>query len=128
MWGRLAALVAVFVGCASASPESPPVEEKTEEDTRVVVDSAPVDTRPEETARDPAANCPACEATKCRTELDACARSSACVNWLLCMNECFRAPGTAACQEKCTKDNPSPQASAMAACKKTNCADACEPN
>lgn len=128
MWGRLAIAAVVLVGCASASPESPPAEEKTESDSAVVVDTAPVDTGVEEAPRNPAANCPACEATKCRAELDACARNSACVNWLLCMNECFRAPGAAACQEKCTKDNPSAQASAMAACKKTNCADACEPN
>lgn len=119
-------LAAVLAGCASAT-DSPPVvstaDSAADEDTLDVVD----DTTPTETPRNPAGDCPACEATKCRAELDACGKDSACVNWLLCMNECFRKTGASACQQKCIDSAKSPRAEAMTACKRKSCVEACTP-
>jgi hypothetical protein len=43
------------------------------------------------------------------------------------MNECYKAPGAAACQQKCTTDMPTPQGAALTECKKESCAAECTP-
>ena len=117
-----ALVVVVLVGCSSATPEPVVAEDSSSPEV-----APPEDTAVVEVTRNPAGDCPACEATKCRTELNACGADSACVNWLLCMNECFRKPGAAACQQKCTDGAKNPRADAMIACRKANCVEACLP-
>jgi hypothetical protein len=114
----------VFCGCASAASPEPVI---AEDSGAPAEDTARPDVAETAPPANPAGNCPACEATKCRTELDACARDSACVTWLICMNECFRKPGAAACQAQCSETTKTERADAMTACKKANCAEACTP-
>jgi hypothetical protein len=119
---RAAILVLLTIGCSSPK-EDPPVV-IVAEDSTPEAETAPTAETP---TRNPAGDCPACEATKCRAELDACAKDSTCVNWLLCMNECFRKPGASACQQKCTEAAKTPRAEAMTACKKEKCTTECTP-
>ena len=84
------------------------------------------DTGASDTAHDPMHQCPGCQAGKCGTELEACAGSSACVDWLMCMNECFKKPDVASCQTGC-RASMGPAAKKMDDCTLAKCHDECTP-
>jgi hypothetical protein len=75
---------------------------------------------------DPKGDCPACQAGKCRTELEACAGSSACVDWLVCMNECFKNADVTGCQTGC-RVGMVPAAKRMDDCTEAKCHAECTP-
>lgn len=79
-----------------------------------------------ETKPDPKGSCPACQAGKCSTELKACAGSSACVDWLTRMNECFKQPDVAACQAGC-REGMNATAKKMDDCTEAKCHTECTP-
>jgi len=72
-------------------------------------------------------NCPACQATKCKSELAACGGSSACLDWLICWNDCYKTSDSVACQDTCMTDKPTPAGKKLEACSKTTCASDCLP-
>ncbi|MGZ3417966.1 MAG: hypothetical protein ACXWUG_19850 [Polyangiales bacterium] len=124
-----------FVLLAACSSESPAKTSDPEADSATVETS--VEDATEEALGEPSSdaagetsiprNCPACEATKCSAALMACGGNSDCLNWLVCMNECFKKPGVSACQNKCTASMPTKEGAALTACKKEKCVAECTP-
>ena len=61
------------------------------------------------------------------TEINACGAASGCVDWLLCMNECFKKADAAKCQAGCNDTMSGPAQKKLLACNDAKCHDECTP-
>ena len=129
----LAALLVFPPGCSSdaTSPGSTADAQVVDDDTTsdAGTDAAEADATDgidATDAIDAPHNCPGCQATKCAAELKACGGSSTCVDWLLCMNECFKKTDVASCQTRC-RATMDAAAKKMDACTEANCHTDCTP-